>query len=665
MSGIAGIYRPGGAPVDRADLQRMVETIAHRGPDGFGAWNAGSVGLGHRMLWTTPESLQEELPLVKESGDLAITADARIDNREDLLAAVGLSGTAGSGIADSAVILAAYERWGQDCTKHLLGDFAFAIWDGRNQSLFCARDHFGVKPFYYYSSGGVFAFASEIKAILSLSDIPNRLDEERIADYLASIVCDNASTFYHEIQRLPPAHSMTVSRQGTQVRAYWSLDPKRELRLSSNEEYAEAFREIFTEAVRCRLRSAFPVGSLLSGGLDSSSVTGVARRLLSQDGGGRLATFSAIFDEVKQCDESRFINAVLAEDGLEPHHIHGDRLDPLGDIDRVLWHQDEPYFAPHLFMRWALNGSANKQCVRVLLDGYDGDTTVSHGLGYMNELAQKGRWVTLARQARGVAKTSHVPAWKVLVHYAVRYKLRSIAARYRYLSPLSRLLKGLLRRGGFGHSSAIGTAPWKSALDPDFVQRTGLKERYKAWWQAHPGLAPSEREQHYLSITRGIQPLALEVLDRAAAAFSIEPRFPLWDRRLVEFCLALPPEQKLHDGWSRMVMRRGMSHVLPPEIQWRRDKTDFVPSFTHAFVERDRARLEDVMAHSLHLVENYVDRTALNEIYQRFVSPGPKATPDDGFTVWKVVSLALWLRHIEPTSQYYNEGGTKSVLAHR
>lgn len=320
MSAIAGIYYLDDRRVNRADLARMIDILAHRGPDGSNIWSERAVGFGHRMLWTTPESLLEKLPLVNQSGDLAITADARIDNRDELIAALAFNDRPSEKITDSQLILAAYEKWGDRCLEHLLGDFAFAIWDGRNQIVFCARDHFGVKPFYYYyRAGQVFVFASEIKALLCLSEVPRRLNEVRIADYLTAMMEDKSNTSYQGILRLPPAHTMTVSYGGgIRLRSYWSVDPSRELRLNSDEEYADAFRELFTEAVRCRVRSAFPVGSHLSGGLDSSYITCIARELLPQEAGSVLHTFSNIFDDVAQCDERPFIEAVLAQGGLTP-----------------------------------------------------------------------------------------------------------------------------------------------------------------------------------------------------------------------------------------------------------------------------------------------------------------------------------------------------------
>ena len=222
----------------------MVVILAHRGLDGTGVWNNGSIGLGHRMLWTTPESLQEKLPLVSQTGDLVLTADARVDNRDELISRLGLTDHRSGEIADSQLILAAYEKWGEDCAEKLLGDFAFAIWDARRQEVFCARDPMGVKPFYYYHSGRIFVFASEIKAVLCLQDVPRKLNEVKVADFLVPIFNDQINTYYQDVFRLPPAHSMTVSGGGVRTRSYWSLDPTRELHLGSDEEYVEAFREL-------------------------------------------------------------------------------------------------------------------------------------------------------------------------------------------------------------------------------------------------------------------------------------------------------------------------------------------------------------------------------------------------------------------------------------
>src|SRR5262245_10430097 len=198
MSAIVGIYFMDGRAADHNTINQMLERVKHRGPDRAGVWCESSVGLGHRMLLTTSESLHEKAPLVSKSGDIALTADARIDNRDELINALGLGQSPSREMSDSELIVAAYERWGERCPERLLGDFAFAIFDKRRRSLFCARDHFGVKPFYYYYSGRAFVFASEIKAIFSLREVPQQVNEPRIADYLVHVLegFDKSITFY-------------------------------------------------------------------------------------------------------------------------------------------------------------------------------------------------------------------------------------------------------------------------------------------------------------------------------------------------------------------------------------------------------------------------------------------------------------------------------------
>jgi asparagine synthase (glutamine-hydrolysing) len=646
VSAIVGLYNTDGKPVDRGDVNRMLDRLAHRGSDGSGLWSKGSIGLGHRMLWTTPESLHEKQPFLNQNDDLAITADARIDNREELIAALDLTDPAPKSIPDSQLILAAYEKWGERCAEKLLGDFAFVIWDKRKQALFCARDHFGVKPFYYYFlSGRFFVFASEIKALLSHPGISCKINEARIAEYLASMFDDKTITFYAGIVRLPPAHCLIIDRHGMQLRSYWSLDPSRELRLDSDDAYAEAFREIFIKAVLCRLRNAFPVASSLSGGLDSSSVSCVAQRLVAQQDGSQLRTFSIVFDQVAQCDERPFINTVLAKGGFEARYISGDGIGPLKDIEEILWYQDEAFYAPGLFSTWQLYRSASEQGVRILLDGHDGDGTVSHGDGRLHELAQAGRWATLTTEARGLAKVYGAPFGKIVSSYVWHYNLDPLLSRSQVCTRIRSISRSLRRRMCFDNFPS-DQPPWKAIVNPDFAQRIGLGERYRTWRQAQPSGARSEREMHYRTLAAGLQPFALEVFDKAAAAFSIEPRYPFWDKRLVEFCLALPSEQKLYGGWSRIVLRRAMADFLPSEIQWRVAKTDFLPSFSHGLLVHERERLHAVVLSNLELIEDYVDTLALRRLHELLLRQRSRGKLQEILALWRVVSLALWLRYL-------------------
>jgi len=668
MSAIVGVCCLDGRPVDRADLERMIGVLAHRGPDGVGLWNEGAAGLGHRMLRTTPESLYERLPRVDRAGSLIVTADARIDNRAELIATLGLTDCPSEEVADSQLILAAYQRWGECCPEKLLGDFAFAIWDGSKGSLFCARDHFGVKPFYYYLSGRLFAFASEIKALLCLPEVPRRLNEVKVAYHLQPelLLQDDSLTFYQDIFRLAPRRSMTVSAQGVRRRVYWSLDPTRELKLGSDGAYAEAFCQVFTEAVRCRLRSLPGLGSTLSGGLDSSSVTCVARKLLAQNGDRRLPTFSAVFDEVRECDERPFINAVLAQYDLEPHYAHPDQVSPLGDLDRALWHMDEACLTPNLMlMPWTLYGAAREQGIRVLLEGVDGDTTVSHGLEYLDELACAGRWEIFAREVRALGRRINVSPWLYLQHYGLTH-LVGLARRGRWLAfareaneiskhfevsrcnlglnyGLKRLAPESLRRFWWTlrgrNRPATESGP---IINRRFARRIALDERIRSLDPRWSTLPKSAREAHYRALSSGVPPFAFEVADKATAAFSLEARYPFYDRRLVEFCLALPPQQKLHDGWTRVILRRAMTDVLPLKVQWRASKSDLSLNFIRGLLTFERELLDEVVLNDSGDIGEYVDLTRLRKAYHRYVSQG---THTDALSVWQALTLAMWLRH--------------------
>ena len=634
MSGIMGIYYLDDRPVDRTELGRMVDTLAHRGPDGAAIWSEGSVGLGHRMLWTTPESLLEKLPLSNQTGDFVITADARIDNRDELIAALSLSDRPNEKITDSKLILAAYERWGERCPEHLLGDFAFAIWDGRQQKLFCARDHMGVKPLYYYYSREVFVFASEIKAILCLPEVPRRLNEIRVADHLIGSLEDKTSTFYQDILRLPAAHSLAISRKEKQARSYWSVNLKHELRLRSSQEYVEAFREIFTEAVRCRLRSAFPVGTMLSGGLDSSSIACVARNLLTEAGDRHLSTFSAIFPSLAQVDpridERPYMNAVVGMGGFEAHSVYADRISPLVEREQVSWHLDGACLAPNLYMDWAIFRAAHQQGVRILFSGVDGDTTVSYGHEYLSVLARTGRWQKLIAEARGLSRE----------FYGCTISPRRLVWEYGFkpLIPQPVLeLSDKLR----GRTQSLW--PESRLINPAFAQRIGLSEHTQALLASGIKLAHTARGEHWYAITSGLMQYSLQTLGELAAAFSLELHYPFCDRRLVEFCLALPPEQKLHQGWTRSIMRRAMAGILPPEVQWRKGKGNLSANFKQRLKEDEQKMIEEVILKNPQLIEDYVNIPGLRAAYQRYASQ-PIQREEDAFNVFMVVTLALWLR---------------------
>ena len=630
MSAIVGIYYRDQRPAELGNLQRMVDILAHRGPDGSDVWCDESIGLGHRMLWTTPESLLEKLPLTK--GNLAITADARIDNRDELISVLQLNHCPPDKITDSEIILAAYQEWGETCPEKLLGDFAFAIWDGRTQTLFCARDPMGVKPFYYYSSAGIFAFSSEIKALLCLDEVPCQLNEVRVADYLTGLFEDRAMTFYKEISSLPAATGLIVRPDKLQSHIYWSFDPSREIQLGSDQEYAEAFLDVFKKSVDCRLRSAFPIGSTLSGGLDSSSIACTARNFLTESGRNPLHTFSAIFPslpkgDLKRIDERSYIDAVVKMGNIHSHYVRADLTSPLPNLEKLLWYQEQPFPPPNLYMHLAIYKAAQAHNVRIMFDGTDGDTTVSHGFDLFPELIRTGRWQTLLSEIGAFSDRYSLPYWKTLIKYGLKPLAPDLFNQAEII---------------FRKKKSFNDIERFPMINPNFYQKIGLNTRISAAFKKKK-IHDTARVKHAFGLASPVFQLVLEINDKATAAHGLEPRYPFFDRRLMEFCIALPANQKLRQGWSRAVLRHAMEGILPPKVQWRLGKGNLSSNYRRKLLEYEKKTIEGVLFKESELVKEYINVAALQSEFNRH-KDDPMSS--DAMAICAATTLGIWLKNI-------------------
>lgn len=632
MSGICGILHLDGSPVLPEDLPRMASLLERRGPDGTALWQAGTCGLGHTRLDTTPETLLERLPLVDPASGCVITADVRLDNRGELLAALRLSHRAGE-IGDAGIVLAAYLEWGEACIERFLGDFAFAIWNPREQALFCARDPFGMRPLYYHHTAHrLFAFASEPRAILVLPQVPCRIHEARIADFLVNQLegIDKVSTFFEEVWRLPPAHALTVTRQGLRPRRYWTLEPGPELRLSSDEAYAEAFLEVFTEAVRCRLRSIGPVGSMLSGGMDSGSVVAVARQLLADTGRGPLLTFSAVAPDPTTCIETSTIQAAQSMEALAPCSIDRGRLEEfLPELEELTRSLDEP-FDNHMTLPRVVYLAAHRHGLRALLDGVGGDVVLTDG-SRLARLLRAGHPLAAYREIVGLKRFwgKDYPTWREL--------RRSARAAY-VPDSLRRLRRRLLG------ARRVAEVIRKSMISPDFARRVALDERLRTLDEHRvnglrvpcPMECARDIDHAYLTVGR-------ERYDRAASAVAVEPRDPFLDRRVAAFCLALPAEQKLGGGWPKAVLRRAMAGRLPDAVRWRPGKEHLGWSFTKALMEKIKRRLQLDIEANWDIVGAYIDVGQVRRHCEAYFSDGCPAD-EDARAVYEVAHLGVWLR---------------------
>ena len=601
---------------------------------------------------------------MKGAGEnLVLAADARIDNRDDLIATLGLD-RAGT-ITDGALILAAYEKWGRATPEKLIGDFAFAVWDARRQALFCARDPMGVKPFFYYLSDRLFVFASELKGLFCLPEVPRDLDEVQIAYFLDWFRSDQERTMYRDVRRLAASHWLEVDGSHVRTGVVWRADPKREIRYSTSEQYVEEFREHFAEAVRCRLRSAFPVGSALSGGLDSSSIVGMARKLLQKDRPLHVvaAQFPGLPEPFRQWnDESRYIDAVAAMEGIELHRVRADERSVFEYLDRMYWYHDQPPFGFMYWMRWSVYEEAARNGVRVFFSGDDGDSVVSHGYERFNDLALEGRWATAVAEVEAMGRRLESPA----IHFSKAYlhpRLVALARAGRWkrwregskevarsfgASPLRLMSQSVfdafLRdrlRGAYRR--VRGKKNGRSLVSPEFARRVDLEDRKRHFQTHHPDPIPTARESHALVLPSPMLQHIMEVTDSMSSAFAIETRCPFLDRRLIEFSLAIPSEQKLADGWTRLILRKAMEGILPSEVQWRIFKADLAYNFVRRLQNDDRRILDSLFDHPDVLAE-YVDMKELRDLHTGFYSNGLKGARHRSARLYIAAVLARWLR---------------------
>lgn len=559
MSAIFGIFQRNKKPVSGAELESMNLALSHRGKDGCGTWIDGAVGFGHQMRWITPESLTEKLPYYNSSSKLAITADARIDNRQELFAKLAISKNEHKSIADSELILFSYEKWGERCVDYLVGDFVFTIWDGNNKKVFCATDPMGMRPIYYYVDDKLFAFASEIKALLTLPQIPKQLNEEQFARYLTYELSlqETEQTCFKDIYLLTSGKTLVISERQITINSHGQPDFNKTLQLNSEAEYLEAFREIFDEAVHCRMRSAYPVTCLLSGGLDSSSIASVAAKKLQQENLQLTALSRVLPSDHKgpEKDERYYINQVRDRwkinitDVIPPDTGVYDRLEE--ECRRA----EHPFVDSRHYQYRAFQNAAAEQNARVILDGYGGETSASsHGTGYFAELAWRGRWLLLSKELRARSNIENQSLWTIFRGQV----LKPFAPTWLELSH---------HRWKHGYKmSAVN-----STIVPEFAARMKIDEQLgniRNLFSTHSSIRKNEKD--IFELNRSETPRLYNPKDSVAL-------YPYLDIRLLEFCFSIPPWLKINNGWKRYLIRAGMEGMLPSEIQWRTTKQPFSP----------------------------------------------------------------------------------------
>lgn len=635
MSVIAGVFSRGSnGEHTKARLLGMLATMQSRFSDGHASLTIDPVSMGLGWLNTLDERIGGPFSLSDNS--LSIVGDIRLDNRDVL---IPILGDLPMEITDSELIMRAYQKWGEGVPIHLEGDFAFALWDAEKQLMFCARDRFGIRPFYFNLTDRQFAFASDISALVEMPNVRIDVDEGSIADFLVGLPGEVDQTAFRQIRRLPPGYFMKVTHNAVQSDGYWAMHPVQSI--GDSDALPEAFAELFARSVKNRMRGTEKLGVMLSGGLDSSSIACVARDLRSEQRPGAINTYSLIFDQDSGADESHLIHSVINTGGLEAN-FQGPRMpEPFGDYENVIHEQSELFLAPGLSNIRAIYAQANGDGKRVLLDGHGGDEVVSHGFGRLGELAKQGRWMKLWVEVFGASKALNI--------HPIALYLRLMANRHsraahipNVFGRLSQFMVPYRLKAKFKKDRTA----WRHLVNESLVHRSDLVTRY-AKARGSRAKDASEQFEHLHNITNPLIPHAFEVLGRAASANCIEPRYPFWDKELVTFCLGLPASRKLNNGWTRLILRQAMEGILPTEVQWRRDKSNFTSSMATSILSSNQNLMRSVMGDEVDRIAPYVNVDFLRKAFTRLSQQGDQANLDDIQHVWRSVWLSLWLKQME------------------
>jgi len=619
MCGICGAINLRGEPIP--DIERRLEVmndlVAHRGPDDDDIWTheRGHVGFGHRRLAIIDPTPAGHQPMRDDAGRW-ITYNGEVYNYPELR--VELGGRFRTG-CDTEVVMRAYERWGAESLHRLRGMFAYALWDEVEQELVCARDRFGIKPFYYAQVGDILYFASEAKALLPF--LPAiRTDLEGLKDYLAFQFCLAGKTLFEGVRELLPGHRLRV-RNGTAVpERYWEV--YYDLDFDHTAKYfEERTEELLAESVKLHLRSDVPVAAYLSGGLDSSSVASLASR-----GAHGMKAFTGRFPEDERYDESRYAQALAGERGLDLKIVDIGADDFLSSIERVIYHLDHPVAGPGSFPQYMVSQEAARDA-KVILGGQGGDEIFG---GYTRYL------IAYFEQCIKAAIDGTMHSGNFVVTY------ESIIPNLVALRNYKPLLKEFWSDGLFEDLDAryfrlINRAPHLSG-EVDF-HALGSYDPFTTFQSIFNG-GNVGHESYFDKMThfdfKTLLPALLQVEDRVSMAHGLESRVPLLDHELVELAATMPADVKFKDGTMKHVFKRATRPLVPDVIADRKDKMGFPVPLHEWFAGSAREFIADVFSSQAALEREHFDN--------RKVLAGLERENRFGRQTWGLLSLELWQR---------------------
>ena len=625
MSGIVGIWNLDGQPVEKASLGRLSAQLAHRGPDGEGLWIEGPVGLACQLFRVTPEAAKEIQPLAHSSGAILVF-DGRLDNREELLARLKSFPEIAADSPDPALVLAAYQTFGDQFPERLNGDFALGLFDPARQQLLLVRDAIGIRPLYYARTQHTFLFASEIKAILAHPQMFCRPNDDTLADFLLNSARNSLGmTCFESIYSLPPSHMAILTPQQFVTRQYWDFDPSQQIRLGSFQEYAEAFREHFERAVRRRLRSASPVAVFVSGGLDSSSIFCLAETLRRHDSKCFPSAFGATYTSPagSPSDELAFVHAIERKYGMAIEQIPGGSPGLLDGAKEAMWHVE----VPSVGEQWneTFRHLLRQRGARILLTGHWGDQ-VLFSQAYLIDLFHRLAWGELKAHLQEFGR------WMTDVnpHHIYRQFFRGLVL-YHMPSALFHLLRRLRpnNRNGLWYTEVLRKrACLRASRQPPRVGSLPTVHAQSLYHEA--------RSSYHVT--------CMEWNNKVAAMHGLEMAFPFLDRDLISFLMGIPGEMRTWKGVPKALLREAMGEVLPEAIAHRTWKAN-ATHLTNEAMARDFPQLVHCLqTNSMAVQLGYLKGDVLREELMRVKDRIRGRTSEIAWTLSDLLGLELWLQ---------------------
>lgn len=619
MCGIATLFAA--ENIEAESIRRMTDIIAHRGPDGEGHVSLldGRLWLGHRRLAIIDLTTCGHQPMSYRDGRYWITFNGEIYNYIELREELRAKGLKFLSDSDTEVLLAAYAEWGRDCLHRFNGMWAFVIVDTLKKKLFAARDRFGVKPLYYWKSPqGFWALASEIKQFSVLSGWNARMNGQRVYDFLNWGLTDHtAETLYRDVFQVRAGHAVECPLDGfpAELPLYQWYRLKPQPFSGSWQDAVNEFKRLFFDANKLRLRADVPVGSCLSGGLDSSSIVCAVNELLKDQKVTQLQRTVSSCSEIKKYDECEYIDEVINSRRIQAYYTYPSFAKLVKTAQAITWHQDEPFGSTSIYAQWCVFESARQNSLIVMLDGQGADEQLAGYHGFFGP-----RFAGLWKRLQWFTLINEIIAAKKIHNYGPLFALVRLTNTL-----LPGPIREVIRRHYNGCSSRPEWLDYKRlcAVPGNPFEDSGMK-------------TDTIQDMSIAQLTANNLPMLLHWEDRNSMAHSVESRLPFLDYRLVEFVLGLPDEMKLSSGITKKVLRDAMNGILPEKIRNRSDKMGFVTP-EEMWIKNNPAFFRDELRKAIDLSDGILT-PALIEKYDRMVAGEEKFS----FLIWRVINFGYW-----------------------